>query len=82
MFGFLTRQPEQNLPLTVLLSQGRRQVAGVHAAVRARHVEQDDAVGPIQLDQRLPQIRVVVPVGGAVGEVSGQQAPQTRLPEL
>lgn len=80
--GVLTPEPEENLPLAVLLPHGRRQVAGVAAAVSARQVAQGDAVGSIQQDQRGPQLRVAVPVGRAVQQIPVQQAAETRCPPL
>lgn len=78
MADVLTRQREEHLPLAVLLSHRRRQVAGVPAAVGTGEVAQADAVGAVQQDERRPQIRVIVPVGLAAGELSGQEAAETR----
>lgn len=74
MLGF-TCHSEEDQPLPVLLSHGRRQVTHVHAGVSARDIGQQEAVR-LDLQLHLP-VHAAVPLGGAVQEVSGQEASET-----
>lgn len=67
---------EENLSLPVLLSHRCCQVTHVHAAVTARDVGQEDAA---RLDLQLHlSVQAVVPSRGAIEQVSGQKATETR----